>query len=57
MDRGGIVMTGGGSLLHGIDMLLQNETGMPVYVAENALTSVAMGTGRAWTKSISWAGC
>ena len=46
MDRG-IVMTGGGSLLHGIDMLLQNETGMPVYVAENALTSVAMGTGRA----------
>ncbi|MGI6129954.1 MAG: rod shape-determining protein [bacterium] len=46
MDRG-IVMTGGGSLLHGVDTLLQKETGMPVYVAENALTSVAMGTGKA----------
>ncbi|NLG85825.1 MAG: rod shape-determining protein [Firmicutes bacterium] len=46
MDRG-IVMTGGGSLLHGVDTLLQKETGMPVYVAENALTCVAMGTGRA----------
>lgn len=46
MDRG-IVMTGGGSLLHGIDTLLQKETGMPVYVAENALTCVANGTGKA----------
>ncbi|NMA55397.1 MAG: rod shape-determining protein [Firmicutes bacterium] len=44
MDRG-IVMTGGGSLLHGIDALLQNETGMPVHIAENALTCVAVGTG------------
>ncbi|HKM39441.1 MAG TPA: rod shape-determining protein [bacterium] len=46
MDRG-IVMTGGGSLLQGVDALLQKETGMPVHIAVNALTCVAEGTGKA----------
>lgn len=44
MDRG-IVMTGGSSLLRGLDKLLNLETGMPVYVAEDALSCVAIGTG------------
>lgn len=46
MDRG-IVLTGGGALLRNLDTLLSHETGMPVLVAENALDSVALGTGRA----------
>lgn len=41
----GIVLTGGGALLHGIDELLRNELHIPVYVAENALRCVAEGTG------------
>ncbi|GAA0729631.1 rod shape-determining protein MreB [Sphingomonas japonica] len=43
----GIVLTGGGALLHGIDEVLRDETGLPVTVAENPLTCVALGTGRA----------
>jgi rod shape-determining protein MreB len=46
MDRG-IVMTGGGSLLRGLDSLLNKETGMPVHIAEDALSCVANGTGKA----------
>ncbi|MDF2568989.1 MAG: mreB, partial [Sporomusa sp.] len=46
MDRG-IVMTGGGSLLKGLDLLLNKETGMPVHIAEDALSCVAAGTGGA----------
>ena len=46
MDRG-IVMTGGGSLLRGLDSLLNKETGMPVHIAEDALSCVALGTGKA----------
>lgn len=46
MDRG-IVLTGGGALLHNLDKLLAGETGMPVLVAENPLDCVAIGTGRA----------
>ena len=41
----GIVLTGGGALLYGIDQLMMNELGVPVYVAENALTCVVEGTG------------
>ena len=44
LDRG-IVMSGGGALLRGIDRLLAEETGMPVQVAEDPLTCVARGTG------------
>ncbi|WP_340539603.1 rod shape-determining protein [Nocardioides sp. GXZ039] len=45
MDRG-IVLTGGGALLRGLDERLRHETGMPVHVAENPLLSVAIGAGR-----------
>lgn len=41
----GIVLTGGGALLHGLDELLRNELHIPVYVAENALRCVVEGTG------------
>lgn len=41
----GVVLTGGGALLQGIDQLLINELNVPVYVAENALSCVAEGTG------------
>lgn len=41
----GIVITGGGALLHGIDELLSNELHVPVYPADNALLCVAEGTG------------
>jgi rod shape-determining protein MreB len=42
----GIVMTGGGSLLRNLDILLRDETGLPVMLAEDPLTAVALGTGR-----------
>ncbi|WP_422444558.1 rod shape-determining protein [Thermoanaerobacterium sp. DL9XJH110] len=45
MDRG-IVMTGGGSLLSGLDKRVNQETGMPVHVAEDTLDCVALGTGK-----------
>ncbi|MDQ0360479.1 rod shape-determining protein [Breznakia pachnodae] len=41
----GVVITGGGALLHGLDELLSNELNVPVYVAENALSCVAEGCG------------
>lgn len=46
VDRG-IVMTGGGALLHGLDMLISEETGLAVHVAEDAISCVAKGTGMA----------
>ena len=45
--EGGIIMTGGGSLLADIDLCLSRETGLPVRVAENPLNCVAIGAGRA----------
>ena len=46
VDRG-IVMTGGGALLHGLDMLISEKTGLAVHVAEDAISCVAKGTGKA----------
>ena len=43
----GIVMTGGGALLSGLDTLIARETGLPVHVAEEAISCVAHGTGKA----------
>ncbi|HCK93055.1 MAG TPA: rod shape-determining protein, partial [Gammaproteobacteria bacterium] len=42
----GMVLTGGGALLRGLDKLLQEETGLPVRVADEPLTCVARGGGR-----------
>lgn len=42
----GIVMTGGGSLLDGLDQLLSTETNLPVHIADDAISCVAMGTGK-----------
>jgi rod shape-determining protein MreB len=44
-DRG-IILTGGGALLKGLDERLRRETSLPVHVADDPLTAVARGTGR-----------
>ncbi|KHD86678.1 rod shape-determining protein [Heyndrickxia ginsengihumi] len=44
IDRG-VILTGGGALLHGIDQLLAEEIKVPVLVADNPMDSVAVGTG------------
>lgn len=44
-DRG-IILTGGGSLLRGLDKLIAQETNMPVVIADDPLTSVVQGAGR-----------
>ena len=60
MDKG-IVITGGGELLRGIDKLLSKVTGVPCQVVEEPLLAVAKGTGiavenlDAYKKSILWA--
>lgn len=45
MDRG-IMLTGGGALLDGLDKLIKQETGMPVSIAENPLDCVVLGSGK-----------
>src|SRR5438132_139459 len=45
MDKG-IVLTGGGALLRGLDERLKHETGMPIHVADNPLSCVAIGSGK-----------
>ena len=44
-DRG-IVMTGGGSLVYGLDKLLEHKTGIKVIIADDAVSAVALGTGK-----------
>ncbi|MFS1517053.1 rod shape-determining protein [Bacillus sp. SM2101] len=44
IDRG-VILTGGGALLHGIDQLLSDELRVPVLIAENPMECVAIGTG------------
>ncbi len=42
----GIVLTGGGALLGNLDFVLRHSTGLPVSIADDALSCVALGTGR-----------
>jgi rod shape-determining protein MreB len=42
----GIVLTGGGALLAGLDERLRHETGMPIVIAEDPLDCVALGSGK-----------
>lgn len=44
MERG-IILAGGGALLRGLDQLLAHETGMPIHIADDPLSCVALGTG------------
>jgi rod shape-determining protein MreB len=46
VDRG-IVLSGGGALLKNLDMLLGEETGLPIVMAESPLTAVVLGSGKA----------
>ncbi len=45
VDRG-IILTGGGALLSGLDVILRKATGLPIIIAEDTLLSVALGTGK-----------
>ena len=45
LDRG-IMLTGGGALLRGLDERLRRETSLPVFVADDPLTAVVRGTGK-----------
>lgn len=47
ISENGICMTGGGSLLYGLDKLVSEHTKIPCYIAEDAVSSVAIGTGKA----------
>jgi len=42
----GIVLTGGGALLRGLDLLLRQETDLPITVGDDPLSCVALGTGK-----------
>ncbi|WP_427337928.1 rod shape-determining protein [Caloranaerobacter sp. DY30410] len=46
LSNKGIIMTGGGSLLYGLDKRISERTGIPVKVAEDAISCVAIGTGK-----------
>ena len=53
MERG-IVLCGGGALLKGLDKRISAETGMPVWVAEDPMTTVVVGTGRILEEPSLW---
>src|SRR3990172_362947 len=42
----GLILAGGGALLRGLDKLVSEETGLPVHIADDPLTAIALGTGR-----------
>jgi rod shape-determining protein MreB len=46
VDRG-IYLTGGGALLKNLDVLLHQETGLPIKITEDPLSAVVLGSGRA----------
>jgi rod shape-determining protein MreB len=46
MERG-ITLTGGGALLAQLDILLHNETGLPIHLAKDPVACVALGSGKA----------
>ena len=52
ISTNGIVMTGGGSLVWGFDKLIESHTGIETYIADDAISCVAQGTG----KSLEWIG-
>ncbi len=43
----GIVLAGGGALIRNLDVLLREETGLPIMIAEDPLTAVVLGSGKA----------
>ena len=45
--KGNIILTGGGSMLYGLDEFIRRETQIPTSLADDALSCVALGTGKA----------
>ena len=43
----GIVLAGGGALIRNLDLLLKEETGLPIMIAEDPLSAVVIGSGKA----------